>query len=62
MTDYIAQTSDNRNISYLDDEEASVWRRAKAAGMRVIRVITLKQWQLELLNAESHTAVEERIA
>ncbi|OCT12535.1 hypothetical protein A8709_32455 [Paenibacillus pectinilyticus] len=48
MTDFIAQTADNRNISYIDDEEASVWRRAKYAGLQVIRVITMEQWHLEL--------------
>lgn len=57
VTDYIAQTDDNRNISYIDDEEASVWRRAKVAGMRVIRVITLEQWHLELYGPQYQVEV-----
>lgn len=48
MVDYIAQTSDNRNISYIDDDPASVKRRAEFAGYKVIRVITMEQYKIEL--------------
>ena len=45
MTDYIAQTADNRNVSYTDDDPASVKRRAEFAGLKVIRVITLAEYE-----------------
>jgi hypothetical protein len=54
MTEYIAQTSDKRNISYIDDDPASVKRRAEYAGHTVKRVITAEEYQCEL-----HTAAEE---
>lgn len=57
MTDYIAQTSDKRNISYIDDDQASVWRRAINAGMKVVRVITLEQYHTELYGPEYQAEV-----
>lgn len=51
MTDYIAQTLDKRNISYIDDDPESVKRRAEYAGLKVIRVITLAEYELEELSA-----------
>ena len=47
MTDYIVQTLDKRNISYTDDDTASVKRRAEYAGLKVIRVITLVEYEKE---------------
>jgi hypothetical protein len=47
MTDYIAQTDDNRNISYLDDDPESVKRRAEFSGNKVIRVITMAEYEKE---------------
>ena len=43
--DYIAQTLDKRNISYTDDDPESVKRRAEYAGLKVIRVITLAEYE-----------------
>ena len=45
MTDYIAQTLDKRNISYTDDDTESVKRRAEYAGFKVVRVITLSEYE-----------------
>ena len=45
LVDYIVQTLDKRNISYTDDDPASVKRRAEYAGLKVIRVITLAEYE-----------------
>lgn len=47
MTDFVAQTADNRNISYLDDDPESVKRRAEFSGNKVIRVITMAEYEKE---------------
>lgn len=45
MNEYIAQTADNRNISYIDDDPASVKRRCEYAGFKVLRVMTLEEYE-----------------
>lgn len=47
MQEYIAQTSDKRNISYIDDDPASVKRRAEYFGYKVERVLTADEYELE---------------
>lgn len=48
MNEYIAQTSDKRNIWYMDDDPASVKRRCEYAGNKVVRVLTLEEYQREV--------------
>lgn len=57
MTEYIAETSDKRNISYMDDDPESVKRRAEYAGHKVIRVLPAEQWDAELNNS-----IESRVS
>lgn len=45
MTEYIAQTLDKRNIWYMDDDPESVKRRCEFSGNKVVRVVTLAEYE-----------------
>lgn len=57
MTDFIVQTADKRNISYIDDDIQSVWRRAIYDGLKVVNVCTLAEWHEQLYGPEYQAEV-----